>query len=144
MSSGNQTFSSRLFFFSIKVDINIYSYVRSFPSKLWGEADIYHIWNGASPRFDLHNELPQNAPFMDTAPGKLFNDHKFYLINKSDLSKWCMLNSIFKNIKKEREWRRLYFTLFILVSTALVFLASFPKTLVELPERTLKIGPFFL
>lgn len=40
---------------------------------------------------------------MDTASGKQFNDHKFYLINKSTLSKWCMLNSILKNIKKGME-----------------------------------------
>lgn len=32
---------------------------------------------------------------------------------------------------------------FILVSTAIVFLASFPKTVIELPKRTLEIGPFF-
>lgn len=142
MSSCNITFSSSLFFFSIKADINIYSCVRLFPSKLWGKVHkyIYHIKNGIFQCFDSHNEPSQNTLFRDTASGKLFNDHKFYLINKSALSRWCMLNSIFKNIKKE--WRP-YFTLFILVSTVLVFLASFPKTVIELPERTLEIGPFF-
>lgn len=50
--------------------------------------------------FDSYNELSRNPLFMDTASGKLFNDPKFYLINKSALSKWNMLNSIL-NIKKK-------------------------------------------
>lgn len=142
MSSCCIGFPSSLFIFSVKADINIYSCVRSFQLKLWGKADkdIYHIKNGIFQCFDSYNEPSQNPLFMGIASGKLFNDHEFYLINKSALSKWCMLNSILRNIKKE--WR-LYFTLFILVSTALVFLGSFPKTAIELPERTLEIGPFF-
>lgn len=105
MSSCSIGFPSSLFIFSVKADINIYSCVRSFQLKLWGKADkdIYHIKNGIFQCFDSYNEPSQNPLFMGIASGKLFNDHKFYLINKSALSKWCMLNSILRNIKKRME-----------------------------------------
>lgn len=61
----------------------------------------------------------------DTGPAQLFSDHRFYLINKSDLSKWYILNNMLKNIRERT--RLQYFTPDILVSTAFLFFSKFSQ-----------------